>query len=125
MEYKCKVLLAEDNEINIYYFVELLKIYAVDCDIAINGEEAVKACLREDYDMVFMDCQMPVLDGYEATRKIREAQGNGKHTVIIAMTANAMQGDAAKCLAAGMDDYLSKPININCLKSILEKYKKY
>lgn len=71
------------------------------------------------YDLIFMDCQMPVMDGYEATRKIREAEGNEKHTPIIAMTAYAMQGDREKCMEAGMDDYISKPISLDVVYKFL------
>lgn len=119
-----KVLLAEDNEINRYFFVELLKVHNIFCDIAVNGEEAVSACLNGKYDLVFMDCQMPIMDGYVATRKIREAEGDKRHTIIIAMTANVMTDDEEKCLDAGMDDYLSKPVDYNKIARVIEKYQK-
>lgn len=119
-----RVLLAEDNEINRCLFVELLKVHNIFCDIAVNGEEAVSACLHENYDLVFMDCQMPIMDGYEATRKIREDEGDRRHTMIIAMTANAMIDDEEKCLDAGMDDYLSKPVDYIKIAIAIEKYQK-
>lgn len=119
---KLKILLVEDNEINRKFFIKLLKVKGITCDISVNGLEAVNACLDNKYDIVFMDCQMPVMDGYEATRQIRVAEGDSKHTTIIAMTAYALEGDAAKCREAGMDDYLSKPVNLNDVLTILKKY---
>ena len=85
----------------------------------INGEEAIKAYVENGYDLIFMDCQMPVMDGYEATQKIRDLEGDEKHTPIIAMTAYSMQGDREKCIGAGMDDYISKPISFNELYRVL------
>jgi PAS domain S-box-containing protein len=119
---KLKILLAEDNEINRKFFIKLLKVKGVTCDISVNGSEAVNACRDNKYDIVFMDCQMPIMDGYEATRQIRTAEGDNKHTTIIAMTAYALEGDAAKCLEAGMDDYLSKPVKLKEVLTILKKY---
>lgn len=119
---RLNVLLAEDNEINRCFFIKILKMKGIECDIAINGEDAVKACLSKSYDLVFMDCQMPVMDGYEATRSIRKEEGSKKHTFIIAMTAYALNGDAEKCTNAGMDDYLPKPIDNNKLTAIINKY---
>jgi signal transduction histidine kinase/DNA-binding NarL/FixJ family response regulator len=119
---KLKILLVEDNEINRRFFVKLLTIRNIFCDVACDGEEAVRACTIKNYDLVFMDCQMPVMDGYEATRRIRVQEGEEKHTVIIAMTAFAMEGDADKCYEAGMDDYISKPISKEMVLEILHKY---
>lgn len=113
------ILLVEDNEVNRTYFLELLRIYGYSCDIAVNGEEAVMACRKKDYDIIFMDCQMPIMNGYEATTQIRYEEGDKKHTVIIAMTAHAMEGDREKCLKAGMDDYISKPINMEHVIDLL------
>ncbi|MDQ2087059.1 PAS domain S-box protein [Herbivorax sp. ANBcel31] len=121
-EKRLKILLVEDNEVNRKFFSEILKTKGLTCDVAVDGEEAVKACTKKDYDIVFMDCQMPVLDGYDATRQIRIAEKDKKHTPIIAMTAYAMKGDAEKCYRAGMDEYLSKPININEVINIIHKY---
>jgi len=118
---KLKILIAEDNEVNIKFLIKLLQVHGMSCDIAVDGEEAVKACFSKKYDLVFMDCQMPVMDGYDATRRIREAEG-GHHLPIIAMTAYAMVGDAEKCKAAGMDDYLSKPIDFNKLMCMIQQY---
>jgi len=100
-------------------------------DVANNGEEALSLVALKKYDILLMDCQMPVLDGYEATARLRdleaEAIASGKmkphqRTVVIAMTANALKGDREKCLAAGMDDYISKPISMEKLKSVLENW---
>ncbi len=112
---KPKILLVEDNEINCKIVMAMLKTKDMTCDVMMNGEEAYQAVLKKDYDIVFMDCQMPVMDGYKCTAKIREMEGSSKHTAIIAMTANVMAGDKAKCIEAGMDDYISKPINIEDL----------
>ncbi len=117
-----RILLAEDNEINMRFFVKLLKLRNLSCDVVSNGEEAVIACASKDYDLVFMDCQMPIMDGYEATRRIRRQEGEEKHTVIVAMTAFAMEGDAEKCYEAGMDDYISKPIRTNMVLEVLQRY---
>ncbi len=118
-----KILLVEDTPINQKVALSLLKAagYA-GCDCAANGREALDRLAETDYDVVLMDCQMPVLDGYEATRLLREREGSDGHTVVIAMTANAMKGDRERCLAAGMDDYISKPINLEGLKDVLNAW---
>jgi CheY-like chemotaxis protein/HPt (histidine-containing phosphotransfer) domain-containing protein len=106
-----KILLAEDNGINRQIVVSMLAKLGLTVDIARNGAEAVDAVQRSGYDLVLMDVQMPVLDGLEATRRIRALTGTGAVTPIIAMTAHAMNGDREKCLAAGMNDYVAKPID--------------
>jgi CheY-like chemotaxis protein len=121
-ETNLRILLVEDNEINRRFFIKLLNIRNLFCDQVCNGEEAIEAFTNQDYDLVFMDCQMPVMDGYEATRQIRNLEGVERHTVIIAMTAFAMEGDAEKCYEAGMDDYLSKPINVQKVLDMLHQY---
>jgi two-component system sensor histidine kinase/response regulator len=88
---------------------------------AVNGREAVEAAAREAFDIIFMDVQMPEMDGFEATRRIREGEeAAGRHTPIVAMTAHVMAGDRERCLTAGMDDYLSKPLNKIDLFGILD-----
>ena len=103
----------------------MLKSRNMTCDIAVNGSEALKAVAEKDYDVVFMDCQMPVMDGYESTARIRHLEGNEKHTTIIAMTANAMAGDCEKCIKAGMDAYISKPIDFDKMFNMIEENVKY
>jgi CheY-like chemotaxis protein/HPt (histidine-containing phosphotransfer) domain-containing protein len=119
-ELKPRILLVEDNPMNRKIVISMLKTRDMTCDVAVNGSEALKAVSEKDYDVVFMDCQMPVMDGYEATSKIRLLEGDKKHTKIIAITANAMEGDSEKCIEAGMDDYISKPINFDIMFDIIE-----
>ena len=91
--------------------------------LAEDGKAAIDAFQTQDFDVILMDCQMPVLDGYKATGVIRTLERQrGKHTPIIAMTANALKGDREKCLESGMDDYLSKPIDMNQVTAIIQKY---
>ncbi|MCW2278188.1 PAS domain-containing hybrid sensor histidine kinase/response regulator [Heliophilum fasciatum] len=118
-----KVLLVEDNVINITIASTQLEKLGFSVTVATNGQEALDALSKDDYSLVFMDCQMPVMDGYEATRRIRQTE-KGKKILIIAMTAFAMQGDREKCLAAGMDDYLSKPLNKSILQKMLQRWLK-
>lgn len=117
---KPRILLVEDNEMNRKIVISILKSHHMTCDVALNGSEALKAVSKKDYDIIFMDCQMPIMDGYESTAKIRLLEGNKKHTTIIAMTANAMEGDSEKCIKAGMDDYISKPINFDTMFNMIE-----
>ena len=115
-----RLLLAEDNMANQKLAVLLLKKIGYEVQVAVNGKEAVRAALEGGFDAVLMDCQMPEMDGFEAAATIREYEKNtGRHLPIIAMTANAMQDDKEKCVQAGMDDYISKPINVKKLTEVL------
>ncbi len=119
-----RVLVAEDNPVNQMLVMKFLEKLGYKADAVANGEEAINALKLAQYDVVLMDCQMPVMDGYEATRAIRsDVSGELDNSVpVVALTANAMSGDREKCLAAGMDDYLSKPMNV---KDIDEKIKRW
>jgi CheY-like chemotaxis protein len=120
-----RVLVVEDNVVNQKVAVRLLHNFGYKADVAANGLEAIDALRRLPYDMVLMDCHMPELDGFEATRRIRELEKSGEantHIPIIALTANAMQEDCERCLSAGMDDYVSKPVNVDQLTRILAKW---
>lgn len=123
-QFEARVLVVEDNLTNQQVALGMLKKLGIDADVAENGEEALKALGHKEYDLVFMDCQMPVLDGYGATRQIRNPDSQVKnHAIpIVAMTANAMQGDREKCRAAGMDSYLSKPVDPGKLRKVLERW---
>jgi CheY-like chemotaxis protein len=105
-----RILIAEDNLINQKLVLQLLKRHGHQVDVAANGEEAVELFRRSPYPLVLMDAQMPEMDGYEATRVIRSLERGEKRAIIIALTANVMSGDRDRCLEAGMDDYLAKPI---------------
>jgi two-component system, sensor histidine kinase and response regulator len=121
---RVRILLAEDNIVNQKVAVAMLRKFGYNPDIVTNGKEAVSALKTVPYDMVLMDCQMPEMDGYEATRQIRNPQSAIRnHAIpIIAMTAHAMQGAREECLEAGMDDYISKPINPQALLDVIEKW---
>jgi signal transduction histidine kinase/CheY-like chemotaxis protein len=122
---KIRVLLVEDNPVNLMVGQRLLGVLGADCDTANNGEEALLRMSASRYDLVLMDCQMPVMDGYTATRRWREQErdaGDGRHLPVIAMTANAMAGDRQKCLDAGMDDYLAKPVTRGELERCLHRW---
>jgi CheY-like chemotaxis protein/HPt (histidine-containing phosphotransfer) domain-containing protein len=105
------ILLAEDNPINQKLAVTLLQKAGYPVDVAENGLQAVEMATRKHYQLIFMDVQMPEMDGFEAVQRIREVEGTAAHTPIIAMTAHAMKGDRERCLAAGMDEYVSKPLD--------------
>ncbi len=119
------VILAEDNPVNQQVAMGMLRKLGIQVTLACNGKEALEALNQATYDMVFMDCQMPVLDGYEATSAIRKLERehlHGQHIPIVALTANALEGDREKCLAAGMDDYLSKPFKMDHIAVVLKRW---
>jgi signal transduction histidine kinase/CheY-like chemotaxis protein len=119
---RARVLVAEDNLVNQKVAVRSLEMLGCDAEVAANGAAALEALAQGDFDIVLMDCQMPVLDGFQASQRIREIEGANKHTPIIAMTANAMQGDRERCLAAGMDDYVPKPVTLAALDATLRHW---
>ncbi len=120
---QAKVLVVEDNVVNQRVATRMLEKLGCRIDVASDGHEAVESSARIPYDIIFMDCQMPVMDGYEATQAIREREHKaGRHTPIIAMTANALQGDRERCLAAGMDDYLSKPVQVETFEEVVRTW---
>ncbi len=109
--HQVRILLVEDNEVNREFAVEVLSMAGFRADVATNGREAVEACHRESYDLILMDCHMPEMDGFEATAEIRRRENGRERVPIIALTALAMRGDRERCEDAGMDDYLTKPID--------------
>jgi two-component system, sensor histidine kinase and response regulator len=117
------VLLVEDNTMNQLVATRMLAKLGYRADVANNGREAIDAITIGAYDAVLMDCQMPEMDGYEATRQLRRAEaGTGRHLPVIAMTAAAMQGDREACLAAGMDDYITKPVSVDAIATVLDRW---
>lgn len=117
----CRILLVEDNRVNQIVATGLLQKLGHDVDHAENGERALGALAARDYDLILMDCQMPVMDGFEATRRIRR-DPRWQQLPIIAVTANVMEGDEQACLAAGMDDYLTKPYNRQRLDEVIRRW---
>jgi two-component system, sensor histidine kinase and response regulator len=122
LESRPRILLAEDNPLNQKLAVTVLKKLGCVVDVAASGQETLEALDRTDYKLVLMDCQMPVMDGFEATRRIRVRDDAKARIPIVALTANAMEGDRERCLEAGMDDYLSKPLKPESLKAMLERW---
>ncbi|OQY99120.1 MAG: hypothetical protein B6D35_10170 [Candidatus Brocadia sp. UTAMX2] len=121
---RLRILVAEDNVVNQKVILRILeKKLGYNADVVTNGKEAVESLERSDYNLVLMDCQMPDVDGYEATRIIRDENSSVRnHTIpIIAMTANAMQGDREKCLEAGMNDYVTKPVSMQVLADVIKR----
>jgi CheY-like chemotaxis protein len=116
-----RILLAEDNIINQKVAVGLLNNIGYKADVANNGQEVLSALALKPYDLILMDCQMPELDGYETTQRIRSTPEYAS-LKIIAMTANAMRGESEKCIDAGMNDYLSKPVRLEALRDMLARW---
>ena len=113
----------DDNEVNRLIVGEQLANLGLEVIKAEHGREALELLAEEEVDFVLMDCQMPVLDGYETTRRIRSTEAVGdEHLPIIALTAHAFEGERERCLAAGMDDYLSKPFKLDDLRGILQNW---
>jgi two-component system, sensor histidine kinase and response regulator len=119
-----RILVVDDNIINQQVAADLLEAMGYQPDIVCNGEKAVEMSAKQPYDIILMDCQMPVMDGYEATRRIHGRTEPPFHGVIIAMTAHAIEGDREACVEAGMDDYIAKPIRFEDLRLMIEKWKK-
>jgi CheY-like chemotaxis protein len=117
-----RLLVAEDNPVNQLVAVRMLEKLGYRADGVANGSEAVDALMRINYAAVLMDCQMPELDGFEATREIRRRQSSARRTPVIALTAGAMQSDREQCFAAGMDDYISKPVRLEELGAVLARW---
>ncbi len=117
-----KFLIVEDDDINRIFFSRLFSNNGFRFDVAENGEQALALYQNNDYHIIFMDCQMPVMNGYEATRQIRKLEGNQKHTVIVALTAYARPEDEMKCMECGMDDFLSKPLTDEQLKNTIDRW---
>ncbi len=117
-----RLLLAEDNPVNRKVAVLMLTRLGYEVDVAVNGQEALAALDSASYGAVLMDCQMPILDGYTATRELRKREAGGQRTPVIALTASAMAEDQDRCLAAGMDDYLSKPVRADALAASLHRW---
>lgn len=119
---KAAILLVEDNAVNQRVAIGFLKKLGFDVDVADNGEVAVERCRSNQYDLLLMDCQMPRMDGFEATRRIRALENGARRAPIVALTASAMQGDRERCLAAGMDDHITKPISLLALQQVIARY---
>lgn len=117
------ILVVDDNASNQYVARVLLQRFGYESEVADNGEEAIQAVSTRDYDLILMDCRMPVVDGYEATEAIRRLQSDrGRRVPIIGVTACAMEGDRERCFAAGMDDYYTKPLTIAGFEQLLNRW---
>jgi CheY-like chemotaxis protein len=117
-----RILVVEDNRTNQKVAQKMLEGLGYSADLQGNGLLGVEAHAAAPYDLILMDCQMPVMDGYEASRAIRALKTDGRTVPIIALTANALEGDRERCLAAGMDDYLTKPLKRERLRAALEQW---
>ncbi len=121
---RARILLVEDNQVNQKVAAIHLRKFGYEVEVVENGEQALAAHATGVYDVILMDCQMPGMDGYSAARAIRSREGDSAHTPIIALTAFAMEGDRERCLEAGMDEYVSKPIDFTLLRRTVESFLK-
>lgn len=119
---RVNILVAEDRPVNQLVAIEIFKSLGCAVDIAASGTEAVKMYKDGDYDLIFMDCDMPEMDGYEATQAIRAYEGPDDHIPIIAMTAHAMKGTRERCLKAGMNDYIAKPVSLKSVRALVDRW---
>jgi CheY-like chemotaxis protein len=117
-----KVLLVEDTFINQKVTTMMLQKMGIEVTLAENGQIGVDLCKEQTFNLILMDCQMPVLDGFEATKMIRENETSEQHTPIIALTANVLQTEKDKCFVAGMDDFMGKPVSKQLLTLMLQKH---
>jgi CheY-like chemotaxis protein len=115
-----RVLVVEDNIVNQRVAVRMLERLGLAVDVAGNGSVALQILERQRYDVIFMDCQMPTVDGYEAATEIQRREAQDAHTTIIAMTADVLKGSRERCLAAGMDSFVSKPVKLDDLVKALQ-----
>lgn len=121
-KFNARVLVVDDYVANQELTRALLELMDCHVELASNGEEALRMHEKEPYDLILMDIRMPVMDGYEASRQIRKQERGKKHTSIIAITANVLEGEKQRCFDAGMDDYLGKPIKAKDLENLLKKH---
>ncbi len=119
---RTRVLLVDDNGVNRLLAARLLEKLGCDVTVAASGLDALEQARRLMFDLIIMDCQMPEVDGYQATQRIRSQEGNSSRTPIVAVTAHAMPGDRERCLQAGMDDYFSKPVTGASFVAMLERW---
>ncbi len=118
--YDLRLLVAEDNYVNQQYFTKLLSNRVRNLLIVGDGKAAVDAYFKNPFDLIIMDCQMPIMDGYEAASKIREMETEARHSTIVALSGNATKNDVERCKKAGMDDYLVKPVNLKEIERLLK-----
>ena len=120
-----KILIVDDEEINRIIFVKFFKNKKIDCDIAVNGKEALNICKHTIFDLILMDCQMPIMNGYQATKEIRKNEHNSQHTHIVAITADTINNVAQKCFDSGINNFLTKPIKLDELEKIIQNMKEF
>ncbi len=118
----CRVLVVEDNLVNQKVAMRMIEKLGYAVEVVADGQAAVEALEKQDYDLVLMDCQMPVMDGYAATEEIRRREGDRRHTPIVALTAHAVEANRRRCLEIGMDDFVTKPVTSDQLRRVLEDW---